>query len=388
MRTVANKSRVLYFYPYLQFDTGSPKAMVQFIDLLDRRVFTPVYCAPGTGPLTEALVSRGVEIVPYREDEVSFRRPAAAVAAIYRQAKLLKQWNIDLIHANCFPWNTDLLLAAGIVGIPVIVHVHNPLDVASRNLVRFAARKVLFCSGAVMQNARNLHRIPAKSEVLYNVIDVEAWSRGHSIRSSLGLSEGDIAVGTVAQIVHRKGIDILLETARTLLRERKDLVFVIAGPPMESEKEFGQRMTAIAQEPAFGGRVRFLGSRADIPDLMASLDLFVLPTRAEPLGIVILEAMAAGVPVIASKVGGIPEMLSSPEIGTLVDPLTPEAFAQAIREVLSRPDRGISMGDRGRASLTGRFDSVTGGRQLEGIYLKALGRPALRDHAASLVSPG
>jgi glycosyltransferase involved in cell wall biosynthesis len=239
-----------------------------------------------------------------------------------------------------------------------------------------------------MQNARHLHRVAAKSEVLYNLIDIDAWSRGHSIRSSLGLSEGDIAVGTVAQIVHRKGIDILLETARMLLRERKDLVFVIAGPQSGSEEEFGRRMLAIAQEPAFGGRVRFLGSRADIPDLMASLDLFVLPTRAEPLGIVILEAMAAGVPVVASKVGGIPEMLSSPEIGTLVDPLTPEAFAHAIREVLSRPDRGRSMGAKGRASLTGRFDSVTGGKRLEEIYLEVLGRPVMHDHAASLVNLG
>ena len=144
-------------------------------------------------------------------------------------------------------------------------------------------------------------------------------------------------VGTVAQIVHRKGIDILLETARALLQERKDLVFVIAGPRMESEEEFGRRMLAVAQDPAFGGRVRFLGSRNDIPDVMASLDLFVLPTRAEPLGIVVLEAMAAGLPVIASKVGGIPEMLNSPEVGTLVDPLTPEAFASAVREILSPP---------------------------------------------------
>jgi glycosyltransferase involved in cell wall biosynthesis len=120
--------------------------------------------------------------------------------------------------------------------------------------------------------------------------------------------------------------------------------------------------------------VRFLGSRNDIPDLMASLDLFVLPTRAEPFGIVILEAMAAGLPVIASKVGGIPEILSSPEVGTLVDPLTPEAFASAVHEVLCRPDRGRSMGQKARASLIGRFDTVTGRERLQKIYLEALGR--------------
>jgi glycosyltransferase involved in cell wall biosynthesis len=132
-------------------------------------------------------------------------------------------------------------------------------------------------------------------------------------------------------------------------------------------------MLAVAQESEFGGRVRFLGSRGDMPDLMASLDLFFLPTRAEPFGIVILEAMAAGLPVIASKVGGIPEILTSPEIGSLVDPLTPEAFANAIREVLFRPDRGKSMGAKARLSLAGRFDTVTGAERLKKVYLNALG---------------
>jgi glycosyltransferase involved in cell wall biosynthesis len=368
-----DRARLLYFYPDLNYDTGSPKAMVQFINLLDRRVFTPVYCAEGKGPLTEILEARGVEIIPWRENMLNLQRPFAAVGAIRRQAKLLKQWKIDLIHANCFPWNSDLLVAARLLRIPVILHVHNPLDVPFRNLTRFAAQKVLFCSGAVMQSCGHFQRVAAKSAVLHNIIDVDFWSRGHSIRSSLGLGEGDIAIGTVAQIVHRKGIDILLETARALLRERKDLVFLIVGPQMEREEEFGRRMVAIGQEPAFGGRVRFLGSRADIPDLMASLDLFLLPSRAEPMGIVIIEAMAAGLPVIASKVGGIPEILSSPEIGILVDPLTPEAFAHAIQEVLSRPDRGRDMGVKGRESLTGRFDSATGRQRLQRIYFDVLG---------------
>jgi glycosyltransferase involved in cell wall biosynthesis len=366
-------SRVLYFYPSLQFDTGSPKAMVQFIDLLDRRIFTPVYCAQGEGPLTEVLASRGIEIVPWRQDMISHRRPVAAVRAIWRQARLLKQWKIDLVHANCFPWNSDLLLGAAIVGIPVITHVHNRFDVPFQNLTRFASRKVLFCSDAAMRNTGRLDRVAAKAEILHNVIDVDAWKQGHSIRRSLGIGEGDIAIGTVAQIVQRKGIDILLETARMLLRERKNLVFVIAGPQMETEEEFGRRMLAAAQDPAFGGRVRFLGSRADIPDLMASLDVFFLPTRAEPFGIVILEAMAAGLPVVASKIGGIPEILNSPEIGTLVDPLTSEAFANSLQEVLSRPDGGKGMGAKARESLRGRFDTLTGGARLKKIYLEVLG---------------
>lgn len=304
-----DRIRILYFYPYLNFDTGSPKATVQFIDLLDRSVFKPLFCAAGSGPLTAALAARDVEIVPGKVDSVTFEHPLAGLAAVRRQTELLKSRRIDLVHANCFAWNPDLVFAAGMLRIPTILHVQHPVDFAFRNLSRFAASKILFCSHAVMQSCVNLHRVTGQAEVFYNVIDVESWRRGQSIRSSLGIREGEIAIGTVAQIVNRKGIDILLETARLLLQQRTDLVFLIAGPQTASEADFGRSMLTAADEPPLRGKVRFLGSRDDIPNFMSSLDLFLFPTRAEPLGIVVLEAMAASLPVVASKIGGIPEII-------------------------------------------------------------------------------
>src|SRR4051812_4536476 len=104
--------RILYYYPYLNFDTGSPKAMVQFIDTLDRSIFQPVYHSSGDGPLTEALAARGVAIVGGSADHVTISRPLAALSAIYRQAALLRKWKIDILHANGFFWNEDLILAA------------------------------------------------------------------------------------------------------------------------------------------------------------------------------------------------------------------------------------------------------------------------------------
>jgi glycosyltransferase involved in cell wall biosynthesis len=364
--------RILYFYPYVNFDTGSPKAMVQFIQTLDTDVFHPMYCAPGPGPLTAELAMRGVEIVHGTADSINFRNPLAALAAINRQSKLLKSWRVDLLHANSFVWNTDLILAAWMLRIPVILHVHNPLDVEYRNLARFAARKVLFCSQFEMTNCGHLERIAGKAEVLHNAIDTQAFGQGRSIRQRLGLHNDEIAIGTVAQVTHRKGIDLLIETARILLRERNDLVFLVAGP--YSEVDFGQRMLAAAEAPELMGRVRFLGARSDIPDFMASLDLFFLPSRAEPLGLVVLEAMASGVPVIASKVGGIPEILTSPDIGRLVDPVTPDRFADTIRDILSQPDVRRSMGEKAKLELVGRFDLRTGGERLKKIYVDLLRR--------------
>ena len=375
---MGDKIRILYYYPYLHFDTGSPKAIVNFIESLDRAVFQPVYCAAGDGPLTEALTARGVEIVHGPAGSVTYRRPLGALAAIRRQAGLLKSWRIDVLHAHHLFWNTDLILAAWTLRIPVILHVHTPETVAFQNLNRLVARKVLFCSRDVMENCGHLERIAKKAEVLHNAIDITAMSRGSSIRAKLGLDDTDIAIGTVAQVVQQKGIDILIETARILLRERSDLTFLVAGRTAPGEEEFCGRMRAAAEEPDLRGRVRFLGSRSDIPDFLASLDLFLLPTRADAFPVAVIEAMAAGLPSVVGKVGGVPEMLSSPEIGRLVEPLTAEAFAGAVREILALPDRGRSMGANARLSLTGRFDMATAGERLKKIYLDVLRfRPAV-----------
>ncbi len=371
-----DKIRILNYYPHVQFDTGSPKAMANFIASLDRSIFQPVYCAEGSGPLVDALAAQGVEVVRGQADSITFRRPFAALAAIRRQAALLKSWRIDILHAHGLFWNTDLILAAWSLRIPVVLHVHNPDAVAFQNLNRLAARKVLFCSGDVMKNCHHLERIANKAEVLHNAIDTGAMGRGSSIRAELGLNAADIAIGAVAQVAPRKGIDILVETARILLRERRDLVFLVAGPTPPGEEDFGLRLRAAAAEPDLQGRVRFLGSRSDIADFLASLDLFLFPTRAEPFGIVVIEAMAAGLPVIASKVGGVPEILSSPETGRLVEPLTPEAFAGAVREILALPDHGKSMGARARLSLAGRFDMATAGDRLKSIFLDLLASAA------------
>ena len=365
--------RVLYYYPATNFDSGSPRALAAFIEGLDQTAVHPLFLAVSDGPLLEALRGRGAEILRGTAGSISYRRPFAALAAVRRQMAHLKAWKIDILHANDIFWNTDLILAAGLLRIPVVLHVHNPSVVHFQNMERFAARKVLFCSRFEMGNCRHFGRIRHKAEAFHNAIDVAALGRGTPIRASLGVREGTIAIGTVAQIGRRKGIDILIETARILLRERTDLVFLVAGPPVAGEEEFANQLRAAAEAPGLRGRVQFLGSRSDIPDFLASLDLFVLPTRAEPFGIVIIEAMAAGIPVIASKVGGIPEILSSPEIGRLVEPVSPDAFANAIREILASAGSGRSMGENGRRSVA-RFDARIAGERLHTLYLELLRR--------------
>ncbi len=365
--------RVLYYYGSSHIDSGSPKALLGLVDLLDRTRVTPLFLATGEGPLVDALAGRGVEIIRARKPQpLAYRRPVRTARSIVSFARLLAKHRVDILHVNELGWNLDLVLAAPFARVPVILHMHLPEGIAAQNLHRFIARRVLVVSEAQKDAIAHFDRIRAKTEVLYNPVDLTWAAGGRSIRETLGLPEDAIVVGTLAQLREGKGIDILLDVARELIPRHPRLVFLVAGRLGHGEEEFGRAAIAAAEAPEFQRRFRFLGSRQDIPDLLATFDLFVLPTRAETFGIAVVEAMAAGVPVITSRVGGIPEIVCTSVLGSVVDTVEVAPFVRAIEEMVTLPDLGRGVGARGRASLDGRLDRVSLSGRLHQIYDRLL----------------
>jgi glycosyltransferase involved in cell wall biosynthesis len=367
-----DKNRVLYYYGFQHFNTGSPKALAGLIDAIDRSRFEPIFLARRRGPLVDALSARDVKVVQHEVRAISYRHPVVGIQQVRRMVTVLRGIQPDIVHVMGFEWNLDLVLAAWTCRIPIVLHVHTPEGAAFRNLHRIAATKVLFCSEAERRHFQQLERIRFKTDVLYNAVDVRRFAEAEPGRRGLGLEPHQIAIGTIAQVRKGKGIDIILEVARRLRDEH--LMFFIAGPDGSGEEEFAAQMrTQAVEDPSLRGRVRFLGSLEDIPTFLKSLDVFVLPTRSEAFGIVIVEAMASGVPVVATNIGGVPEIVNSPDIGLLVPGVTPALFASGIVEVLSLPDAGRAMGAKAQESVRRRFDSSVIGEKLSSIYAEILG---------------
>jgi glycosyltransferase involved in cell wall biosynthesis len=370
---VSRPKRVLYFYPHRHLDTGSPMVLLRMIDLLDRRHFTPLFLATGEGPLVTALRERGVEIVHGTVNELTPRAPIGGARGIMRQRALLREHAVDLIHLNQFGWNQDLVAAAWLTRVPVVLHVHHREHIGFQNINRFIAKRVVLVSEAHKSNVSGFTRIRHKCEVLYNPVDIAIYRSGRSIRPALGLRGDEFVIGTIAQIQHLKGIDLLLETARRVLAERDDVTFLHIGPPGRNEAEFARAMTERARDSVFRGRVRFLGARTDVPDLLASMDLLFHPTRQETFGLVVVEAMAAGLPVVCSRAGGLPEIVMNSEIGCALDGDSPERYASAILGFVGHPERVRAMGEAGRRSVRGRFDAATSAERLADLYARCLG---------------
>jgi glycosyltransferase involved in cell wall biosynthesis len=181
-------------------------------------------------------------------------------------------------------------------------------------------------------------------------------------------AKGDLAVvGTAAVLEERKGHRFLLEAAALLKRQGRRLAYRFAGEGSERE-----RLRMLSQQLGLGEEVLFMGFLSDIPSFLSSIDIFVLPSLYEGLGVAVLEAMAAGKPVVATEVGGIPELLHDQVTGLLVPPKDSSALARAILQLVSRKDVMRHMGDKGRERVHRHFTMEQMAKRNEDYYYQLL----------------
>lgn len=174
-----------------------------------------------------------------------------------------------------------------------------------------------------------------------------------AVREDLGLTASQLVALTAARFTAQKDHATLIEAIPSTLRETPDLSFVFAGG--------GQLRDACEERAAALGvahATTFLGMRVDVPDLLAAVDLFVLPSRFEGLPLAVIEAMAAGLPVVATRVGGTDELVLDGVTGLLVPPGNAGALARAITELCRDPARAKAAGDAGRARYAAEFTAI------------------------------
>lgn len=208
-----------------------------------------------------------------------------------------------------------------------------------------------------------------KIKVIHSGID----PRHFQMASATVSSSGKNVIGTAAVLEERKGHRFLLEAAALLKEQGLRLTYRFAGEG--SERESLQR---IAYRLGLRDEVLFLGFVSDIPTFLSSVDIFVLPSLYEGLGIAVLEAMAAGKPVVASRTGGIPELVIDRVTGLLVPPKDPRSLARAILHLVSQAGLRRRMGDKGREQVLERFTMEQMAKKNEDYYYELREAPPVR----------
>jgi len=345
---------ILFYYSSQQVHTGSPKVLMRLIEGLDQAVHKPFFLAGHEGELCRELIKKGAVPVWGETGQIAKSAFIRNMTNIFRLIRLLRKYRIELVHMNELGWNSELSLAAWLMGIPIIHHIHNPEKLSRKNLNCYLGTKFLFVSRALADQCNAGTILGSKAEIVYNPITVEKFAKGRSIRRELGVPDNSPVVGSVAQICRRKGIDIIIETAAQLKRIKPEVWFLVVGPDALGEEEFASQMRKRVLDLGLGDQFKFCGPMDDVENFLASIDVFFLPTRSEPFGMVIAEAMAAGVPVVSSKVGGIPEIIPDDSCGLLSDAGSCNFHHEIVR-LLEDPEKTQSIEQKGYERVNSMF---------------------------------
>jgi len=294
-------------------------------------------------------------------------------------AAYLRRNEIDLVHAHMFRAEVVGTRAAVAAGTPVVmatVHssrVRSPEDVATLAGLTPLMDRLLIPSDSIAQKIRAEGRL-APSTIVPNGVDLSRFALPAApcnLRDQYGIPCTDVLLGVVARLEPEKGHTHLVAAMPAILERAPRTWLVIVGEGSECASLRAQ--VAALPAPA-RDRIIFTGRRDDISAITSDLDIAVLPSLREAQGISILEAMARRKPVVASCVGGIPEVVTQGVSGLLVPPASPDALTDAVATLARSPNLRMRMGDAGYATVEERFSIDAMVRRIEGVYREELER--------------
>jgi glycosyltransferase involved in cell wall biosynthesis len=364
-------------YPTLN---GGERSMLSTLDFVRAAGLTPVVLAPPEGPLAKALAAKDVEVLPFRchAPDDGARLPADLLRC--KLEEKLARRRPALLHANSLAMGRLSGPVAARLGLPSIAHLRDIVRTSARAAADLNCHRRLLAVSravAVYHTAGGLDT--AKIHVLHNGVDLDEFrprSANGYLHAGLNLPPAAKLIGVIGQIGPRKGQDVFLAAADTVAGQDAAAHFLIIGE-RNSDKEESRRFELLLHEKAhagaLAGRVHFLGRRDDVPRLLNELTLLVHSARQEPLGRVLLEAAAAGVPVIATAVGGTAEIFPlHARAARLVAPNDAHALSAAMLELLAHDTERRRLGAAARRRVETAFALAPAARKLVEHYFAVM----------------
>lgn len=352
--------------------------MFNLVRGLDRKHFAPMVVLPSRGPLFDKLKILGVdiEIIPLRE--FSRKKIFAFLFSTLKLANLIKKEKIDLVHANSIYIVEQSYFAAKLRGVPIICHVRDLVPVLGAGKIRrkaFNGAEILIAiSEAVKKDLiEKLHIPQEKITRIYNGVDTNEFSpdvSGEKFLSEFNLGAKKL-VGMIGRFSPEKGQEVFLNAAAEVLKKYNDVNFVIIGDAKLGSEKFKEKMINLSVKLGLTDKVIFTGFRDDLPQVLASLDVLVVPSVREPFGRVIIEAMAMEKPVVAFN-SGAPEEILNYESRFLITPGDVSALTDGILTLLRDEKLRKETGIKARKVVIERFGIARHIFEVEALYTELL----------------
>jgi len=369
---------------------GATISLALLIDRLDRSQFEPYALLGSDGDFADTLRRKDVDVtvnelkpVVRSYNPLTLLRNVVRLIRGYRAvAKVCREKQIDAIHANDNTVAFFAVLPARRLNAKAVWHVRSPirrLGWIGGFLVR-RSDAIVSCSEATLEPFRAEQPQHAdRMFVAYDGVDaphLTERSRQPSVRSEFNVPDDVPLIGVVSRISESKGQDIFLRAAVVVSELHPKARFVVAGGPvsgsvegLEADIEFENRLRQLAEKLNISDKVMFAGYRHDIPAVMKDLSVVVVASRREPLGLVALEAMALGVPVVASNVDGLRESIINEQNGLLVPPEAAGAMGMAIARLLKDRTLARRLAHEGRRTVATKFTADAHAASITDIYI-------------------
>lgn len=366
-----NRIRVLHFITELSTG-GAQKALAQLVQNINRDRYHLIACCyyNGNGRFGRKIANQGIEVIDL--NVTSNRDPRA----IWRLYNLFNEHEPHILHSWLYHANMPGRIFGRIAKIPIIFSSERTMGMEPRYrywLNRLTSRwtdRVICVSETVARFVESDIGISQdKTVVIANGIEIANYQLEPSkqkILVELGLPSEKIIIGTVARLDHVKRLDNLIHSILQM-NDMNDSMIVIVGDGPERTS-----LTNLIKELKLADRIRLVGQKDDVDSWISAFDIFVLSSQWEGMPNVLLEAMAVAKPVVATRVGGVPEVVIAGETGLLVPPDDPEAMAGAISVLISEPERAQRMGKAGRQRVIDHFDIKTTVKKTEALYDRLL----------------
>ena len=362
------KIRILYVITSLGIG-GAERLLLSHLKLLDHKRYEFHVCALWNKP--DDLVN---DISYYSTITSLGIKSRFSPSAITQLAKLIKQTKPDIIHSHLFQPRIYSAMAHIISNYGILItHKHNKVNPKKHNILIILemisillSKKVIAISNSVKTSLRKIELVRSKKIfVLHNGIDYQKFFK--IADSNKILKVNPIIFGTICRLEPQKGISYLLLAMKFILTKFPSAQLEIVG-----DGSLQQELKELTEKLGISNSVKFFGKFTDVIPFYRRMNIFILPSVYEGFGIVLLEAMAAGVPVIATNVDGIREVVINGESGILIPPKNPEAIAEAILKLIENPQLVKKLVDGG-LMRSKSFDIKEHVMKLDNFYANLLG---------------
>ena len=358
--------KVLYIHGVAQIG-GAERELLSWLEFLDRKRFEPYVVCPSNGPLIAELEKLNIP-------HISFSFPAwrklfhicLRPFAVFRLMSIIRRLNIDLLHVNDYWWAPLGILAGRITGRPCLIHVRQEIE------PRKVSQYWLDRGSLVVPVSKSIGNVLKDTGVSQKNIQVLLSGVGSKKKPTFPLPsetlevlqqiKGQPIIGTVANLFPRKGLQYLVEAIGQVKESFSNVFLVIVGT---GDAEYERHLRSKVESLGLTNQVLFAGFQANPEIFISQFDVFVLPSVLEGLGIVLLEAMTLGKPIVATNVGGIPEIVQHEKTGLLVKPADVDDLYRGLITLCQDPAICQRMGEEAKKRVAETFSRTS---MMEGLY--------------------